>query len=65
MLEAQYVNKRGSSWRETPLFRFFFAREADFTIKKNPYTSLHHEDVWDDRKGQFSTYSNRFGDHHQ
>ena len=65
MLEAQYINKSGSSWSTSPLYRFFFAREADWSIKENPYANSHSEDVWDSRKGQFSTYSNRFGDHHQ
>ena len=37
MLDAQYVNRSSTSWKQSALFRYFFAREADFTIKQNPY----------------------------
>ena len=65
MEEAQYFSKSGEGFRSSALFRFFFARDADFTIRENPYAKLHPEDVWDSRKGQYSTYTNNFGQHHQ
>ena len=37
MLESQYVNKRDSDVKRSPLYRFFFAKSADFTVKENPY----------------------------
>ena len=67
MEQAQYMKQYNAktSWKETPLYRFFMARDADFTIKDNPYQKLHPEDVWDRRVGHYSTYSNSFGKHHQ
>jgi len=65
MINASYVNKSSSSWKSSSLYRFFMARDADFAIKENPYSTLHPEDVWNTNKGQYSSYSNRFGDHHQ
>jgi len=66
MEEAQYFSKSGGEgFRSSALFRFFFARDADFTIRENPYAKLHPEDVWDSRKGHYSTYTNNFGQHHQ
>ena len=65
MLEAQYVNKRESEGKRSPLYRFFMARDADFTIKENPYAKVHADDIWDNRKGHFATYTNKFGEHHQ
>jgi len=65
MLESQYINRQQSGWKSSPIYRYFMARDADFTIKANPYEKLHPEDVWDPRVGRFSTYTNRFGEHHQ
>ena len=65
MKEAQYVKEGQTPWKQTPLYRFFMGRDADYTVRENPYQKLHPEDVWDSRKGQYSTYATRFGDHHQ
>ena len=65
MLETQYVTQRKSDVKRSALYRFFMARDADFSLKDNPYRKAHPEDVWDSRKAQYSTYTNRFGDHHQ
>ena len=66
MLDAQYVERRNlTDGKRSPLFRYFMARDADFTIKDNPYRSMHSEDIWDARKGHYPTYSNSFGEHHQ
>lgn len=65
MKEAQYVKEGRTPWKQTPLYRFFMGRDADYQVKENPYAKLHPEDVWDSRKGQYSTYTTRFGDHHQ
>ena len=32
-----YINKQGSSIKSSPFYRYFFARDADFTIKENPF----------------------------
>jgi len=67
MLDSQYVERRNdlTDGKRSPLYRFFLARDADFTIKENPYRSQHPEDVWNSKVGQYATYSNNFGEHHQ
>ena len=65
MLESQYVTKREGEGKRSPLFRFFLARDADFTVKENPYQKMHPDDVWDPRKGHYSTYSSDFPSHVQ
>ena len=65
MMKSQYVPLHETSGKRSPIYRFFFARDADFTIKENPYQKMHPDDIWDPRKGQYSTYSNNFGQHHQ
>ena len=65
MKEAQYVPESSFSWKRTPLYRFFMGRDADYTIKENPYQTAHPDDVWDSRKGHYTTYSNNFSAHHQ
>ena len=66
MLDSQYVNRRNeSNWKRNPIYRYFMGRDADYTIKENPYRNTHHEDVWDSRKGHYPTYTNSFGEHHQ
>ena len=67
MLDSQYKERRNNltDGKRSPLYIFFMGRDADFTIKENPYRNNHPEDVWDHRKGQYATYSNRFGEHHQ
>ena len=65
MIESQYVTARESEGKRSPLYRYFMARDADFSLKENPYRNTHAEDVWDARKGHYATYSNRFVEHHQ
>ena len=65
MLSTQYVPQFEKSGKRSPLYRYFMARDADFTIKENPYQKMHPDDVWDPRKGHYSTYSNSFQQHHQ
>ena len=65
MEEAQYFNKSGTDLKSSSLYRFFMARDADFTIKENPYAKLHPEDVWNASRPHYASYTNRFGDHHQ
>jgi hypothetical protein len=65
MLEAQYNNKQQSSFKSSALYRFFMGRDADFTIRENPYAKLHPEDVWNSQRGHYTTYTNNFGQHHQ
>ena len=60
-----YINKQGSSIKSSPFYRYFFARDADFTIKENPFDKYHKDDIWDHRKGHYATYGNNFGEHHQ
>ena len=64
MKEGQYVPARKWDVKRSAVYRYFFDRDADFTLKDNPY-AVHPEDRWDSRKGHFSTYSNTFGQHHQ
>jgi len=47
MLEAQYNSKQGTPAKQSALYRYFLARNADFTIKENPYENAHRDDVWD------------------
>ena len=56
---------KGSEGKKSPIYRYFFPRDADFTIKENPYTNANREDIWDHRKAQYPTYGNNFGAHHQ
>ena len=63
--QAQYFSKAGDDFKSSSLFRFFMARDADFEIKQNPYANRHPEDVWNSATGQYATYSNNFGQHHQ
>lgn len=65
MLRAQYVPKRESSFKQSAVYRYFMGRDADYTIKQNPYQVAHPDDVWDSRKGHYSSYSNNFPQHHQ
>jgi hypothetical protein len=37
MMKAQYVPLHETQGKRSPVYRFFFARDADFTIKENPY----------------------------
>jgi len=64
MIKTQYVPKFEKDGKRSPLYRYFMARDADFTIKENPYQKVHPDDVWDPRKGHYSTYSNSFQQHH-
>ena len=67
MLSSQYMTRdnKFTDGKRSPLYRFFMGRDADYTIKANPYRTSHPEDIWDARKGHFATYSNSFGEHHQ
>ena len=65
MRESQYVGAGESEGKRSPLYRFFMARDADYTIKENPYQTNHPDDVWDEKKGWYQTYTNNFGQHHQ
>ena len=65
MEQAQYFSKAGDDFKSSSLFRFFMARDADFEIKQNPYANRHPEDVWNSATGQYATYHNNFGRHHQ
>lgn len=67
MMESQYIlegKKAASEGKRNPIYRYFLARDADFTIKENPYANRHPEDIWDSRKGHFASITNRFGEHH-
>ena len=63
MIEGQYVPARKWDYKRSSIYRYFYDRDADFTLKDNPY-AVHPEDRWDSRKGHYSTYTNRFGEHH-
>ena len=65
MMKSQYVNQKESEGKRSPLYRYFMARDADFSSKENPYQVAHPDDVWDERKGNYSSYSNNYGAHQQ
>lgn len=37
MLEGQYVPQREKEGKRSPIYRWFMGRDADYTIKENPY----------------------------
>ena len=65
MKKDQYmVLKKEGEGKRSPIYRFFFARDADFTVKENPYANAHREDVWNHKEAMYSDYGNDFRDHH-
>ena len=53
-------DRKRSAW-----YRYFFALDADFSVKENPYVTQHPKDVYNREDMRFVTYSNRFSDHTQ
>ena len=65
MMKDQYMHlNKQSEGKSSPIYRYFFARDADFTVKENPYRSNHSEDVWNHNEGLYTGYSNDFRSHH-
>ena len=51
---------RRSAW-----YRYFFTRDADFTVKGNPYIDNNKSDVYSAKTGFYNTHTNKFRDHLQ
>jgi hypothetical protein len=64
MLKGQYNYNKERKGKASALYRYLFARDADFEMKENPYQKMHPDDIWDARKGHYSNYSDNFGEHH-
>lgn len=65
MREALYKKDSRQSYKKSSWFRYFFASDADFEIKRNPYREKAHTDVFTIKNPNYSTYTNSFGDHQQ
>ena len=65
MKEALYKKHSKQSYKSSNWFRYFFASDADFEIKRNPYRETAHTDVFTIKNPSYTTYSNNFGDHQQ
>jgi len=52
--------RKQSAW-----YRYFFTRDADFTVKGNPYIDNNKADVYSPSTGFYNTHTNKFRDHLQ
>ncbi len=53
-------NRRKSAW-----YRFLFPRDADFEVRENPYAHFHRSDIYNTKRGHYSSLTNDFQDHLQ
>ena len=69
MYESCYAKyrkeKNKGEFKRSTLYRLFFPSTADFTIKENPWMTMHRDEIFDATTGKFPRITNRFADHEQ
>jgi len=55
----------GEERKRSAWYRYFFTKDADFTVKGNPYVENNKADVYNPSNNFYNTHTNKFRDHLQ
>jgi hypothetical protein len=66
-LFAHYQSNRNTSYssdvKRRTWYRVLFPNDADYSVKENPYSQYHKDDIYNPANGYYSSPTNHFRDH--
>lgn len=66
--ETHYQSFRNKQWAETKKtrtwYRLFFPNDADYSVKENPYSQTHRENIYNPNNNFYANHTNHFRHHH-